>query len=63
MVKGGHKNFSKTYISIWQNLTLYKKFLLKNQFFMSLDNIIFIASRLKIHPAVHLNTSKALTSL
>ena len=30
---------------------------------MFLANFIFVVSHLKIHPAVHLNTSKALTSL
>ena len=38
-------------------------FLLKNQFFMFLANFISVVSHLKIHPAVHLNTLKALVSL
>ena len=38
-------------------------FLLKNPFFMFLANFIFAALHLKIQPAVHLNTSKTLTSL
>ena len=38
-------------------------FLLKNAFLMSLANYIFVVSHLKKHPAVHLNTLKALTSL
>ena len=40
-----------------------KKFFLKNRFFMFLANFIFVVSQLKIHPAVHLNTSTALISL
>ena len=40
-----------------------KKFLLKNPFFMFLANLIFIVLYLKIHPAIHLSTLKALTSL
>ena len=38
-------------------------FLLKNPFLMFFANFIFVVSHLKIHPAVHLNNSKALTSL
>ena len=30
---------------------------------MCLANVSFVVSHLKIHPAVHLNTSKALTSI
>ena len=37
--------------------------MLKNPFFMFLDNFIFVASHLKIQLAVHLKTLKALTSL
>ena len=37
--------------------------LLKNPIFNVFSNFIFVVSHLKIHPAVHLNTSKALTSL
>ena len=33
-------------------------FLLKNAFFMFLTNFIIAVSYLKLHPAVHLNTSK-----
>ena len=40
-----------------------KEFLLKNPFFMFFGNFIFVVSNLKTHPAVHINTSKALTSL
>ena len=40
-----------------------KRFLLKKPFFMFLANLNFVVSHSKIHPAVHLNTSKALTSL
>ena len=40
-------------------IVLYKKVLLKNPFFMFLDNFIFVVSYSKIHPAVHLNTLKA----
>ena len=36
---------------------------LKILFFMFFANFIFVDLHLKIHPAVHLNTSKALTSL
>ena len=38
-------------------------FLLKNPFFMFLANFIVVTLHLKIHSAVHLNISKALTSL
>ena len=38
-----------------------KKFLLKNSFSKFLANFVFAVSHLKIHAAVHLNTSKALT--
>ena len=56
ILKGERKTFSKI-------LHYTKKVLLKNGFFMLLANLIFVASHLKIHPAVHLNTSKVLTSL
>ena len=42
---------------------IQKRFSLKILLFMYLANFIFVVSHLKIHPAVHLNTSKALTSL
>ena len=42
---------------------MQKTFLLKNPVFMFLANFIFVVSHLKVHPTVHLNTSKALTSL
>ena len=38
-------------------------FLLKNPTFMLLANFVFVVSHLKIHPAAHLNTWKALRSL
>ena len=38
-------------------------FLLKVNFLMFLGDFIFVVSHLEIHPAVHLNTSKALMSL
>ena len=38
-----------------------QKFLLKNQFFMFLANIIFVISDLKINPAINLNTLEALS--
>ena len=41
---------------------IQKRFCLKIFFFMFFANFIFVL-HLKIHPAVHLNTSKALTSL
>ena len=37
---------------------IHKK-ILKNPFLMILTNFIFVILHLKIHPAVHLNTSKA----
>ena len=40
-----------------------KKLLLKNPFFMFLTKFIFAVSQSKTYPAVHVNTSKALTSL
>ena len=42
---------------------IQKKFLLKKPFLMFLANFSFVVSHLKIHPAVHLNTSKALMLL
>ena len=65
ILKGERKTFSKTYKTyVFDKILPYtKKVLLKNGFFMLLANLIFVASHLKIHPAVHLNTSKALTSL
>ena len=42
---------------------IQKSFCLKIHSSVSLANFIFIVSHLKIHPAVHLNTSKALMSL
>ena len=36
---------------------------LKNPFFTFLANFIFVVSHFKKHPAVHLNTLKALTPL
>ena len=42
---------------------MQKKFLLKNRFLSFLANFIFVASHLKVQPAIHLSTSKALTSL
>ena len=38
-------------------------FSLKIQFLRFLANFVFVVSHLKIHPAVHLNISKVLTSL
>ena len=65
ILKGERKTFSKTYKTyVFDKILHYiKKVLLKNGFFMLLANLIFVASHLKIHPAVHLNTSKSLTSL
>ena len=37
-----------------------KKFILKSLFLMLLANFIFVVAHLKIHPAVHLNTSKVI---
>ena len=49
---------------MFDKILLYTKTLLrKNQFFMFLAYFIFVVSHLKIHPAVHLNTLKAMTSL
>ena len=42
---------------------IQKSFCLKIHFFMFLANFIFFVSHLKIHPAAHLNTLKALMSL
>ena len=39
-----------------------KRYLLRNPLFISLTNFIFVVSHLKINPAIHLNSSKALTS-
>ena len=51
-----HKYLIKFYI-------IQKSFCLKILFCVFLANFIFVVSHFKIHPAVHLNTSKALTSL
>ena len=49
---------------MFDKILLYTKTLLsKNQFFMFLAHFIFVVSHLKIHPAVHFNTLKAMTSL
>ena len=42
---------------------IQKKFLIKNPVFLFLANLIFVVSRLKIHPAVRLITLKTLASL
>ena len=57
MFKAEHKELSKTY--------MIKYYITKKaiHFFMFLANFIFAVLHLKIHPAVHLNTSKALKSL
>lgn len=47
----------------WQILHYTKQLLLKNYFFMFLVDLILDVSFLRMHPAVHLHTSKALTSL
>ena len=59
------RNFQKLikYYKVYKILHYRKKFLLENPFLMFLANFIFVVSHLKIHSAVHLNTSKALTSL
>ena len=44
-------------------IIIQKCFCLKILRFMLFANLIFVASHLEIHPAVHLNTVKALTSL
>ena len=60
LFKGERKKFSKTLVtSVFDKILHYtKKLSFKNQFFNVLANFIFV-SHLKIHPAVHLNTSKA----
>ena len=64
-LKGERKKFPKTLMtSVFDKMLRYtKEFLLKNPFFMFFGNFIFVVSNLKTHPAVHINTSKALTSL
>ena len=47
----------------WQILHYTKQLLLKNYFFMFLVDLILDVSFLRMHPAVHLHTSRALTSL
>lgn len=47
----------------WQILHYTKQLLLKKYFFMFLVDLILDVSFLRMHPAVHLHTSKALTSL
>ena len=51
------------YLSVSCGYDYTKSFGLKFQFFNVLYNFIFVVSFLKIQPAVHLNTSKALASL
>ena len=41
---------------------IQKRFCLKTHFSMFLANLVFVVSHLKIQPAAHLNTLKALTS-
>ena len=61
-LKENIRNFQK--LNIFNKISYYaKKFLLKNPFFKLLADFVFVVSHLKLHPAVHLNTSKALTSL
>ena len=64
-IKGERKKFSKTWITqVFDKILRYTiKLPFKTPFFMFLANFIFVFSLLKVHPAVHLNTSKALTSL
>ena len=62
-LKENVRNFRK----LKQNKYLIKYYIiqkssLKITFLMFLANFIFVVSYLKIHPAVHLNTWKALTS-
>ena len=62
----GVVKFPKTYVTlIFDKILQYtKRFLLKNLFFfMFFAHFIFVVSHLKIQQAVHLSTSKALTSL
>ena len=65
LLKGNVRNFQK--LKKRKYLIKYyikqKRFCLKIHLFMFLAYFIFVISQLKIHPAVHLNTSKALTSL
>ena len=62
---GESKKFSKTEITLVKCYIIEKKrFGLKIHFLKCfLANFIFVASHLKLHPAVHLNTVKALTYL
>ena len=62
--KGERKNFSKSSITKYfvKYYIIRTGFCLKINFFMFFANFIFVVSSLKIHPAVHLNTSKALAS-
>ena len=50
------------YINLNKILHYKTSFFLKIHFFLFLASFIFVASLLKIQAAVHLNTSKALTS-
>ena len=55
--------FLNTLSHLTKYYTIQKGFCLKFFFFMFLAKFIFVVSHLKKHPAVHLNTSKDLTSL
>ena len=63
--KGEHKIFKKTLVALVVDKTLHytKMFYLKIIFFTFFANFIFVVSHLKILPAVHLNTLKAMISL
>ena len=63
LFKREHKIFSKSSITKYfvKYYIIQTGFCLKINFFIFFANFIFVVSNLKIHPAVHLNTSKALT--
>ena len=63
--KGEHIIFKKTLVALVVDKTLHytKMFYLKIIFLMFFANFIFVVSHLKILPAVHLNTLKAMISL
>ena len=64
--KGKLKNFKNLTQHLIKYYIIQKNFCLKIHFYVLKyvsANFIFVVLHLKIHPAIHLNTSKALTSL
>ena len=60
-LKGNITNLNKKFFIKYY--IIKKSFRSKMYLFMVLANIIFVALHFEVHPAVRLNTSKALTSM